>query len=730
MPVSPLLLGLLPLGLLPAAHAAKDDPVTTATTAVPADALAEPARLKLWTLEGHPGLLGVRVKLGDQPYLFAVSPTLDQLQLGSAACAAAGASLDQGESWTSAKVDGIQLAGATLDGIEAVCVSQLSLPATAAQETGSAPLVGFDGVLGLGAFAALPWALQPAEGELVLGGGSVTGAAVAAGSAVDDARIKTEDTTYHLDGTAFPVPVALAAPGGQPAAVGAVLRDREAQSAVDARAVPEGVARRPLADAEEARIQLQLGDSTRTLWAAVETAPELVSQYKKAPPLPTVVVGHDALAGLAIGWDPASRRLTVGEGGWPTRSGTTVLAQRAAAELDAAKNPAEGAADSKAVGTAAQAHGKVLLAQGETAAALDAFVDATTSTPESCATWLELGRARRLLAPTPEAARTDLERSVELYEAWWQWDSEIRAALAEKVEKAEKEESAYTFTKDSFGFVAVRDVDRRDLRFGAPPPPLPADGTVMQQQPASCHVARTELATLDLLGEQHAAVEAHYAALDLDPGLARVAALSRLQQGQPAAAQAAARQAIKREHSAWDARSRALLALAKAAAGQDGRAAMDRALSLAPHDLRLAQLRLSLEDAETRLEVAETWARSHPESHAAAAVWLAESAAAGAPLKPALDAVTAARAEARSRGWSTAVADVHVALATGKLPEAAAAAEAAVEAAPLSAAARWAQAAVFAAQGDEAQAQSARMEARRLAPQHPGYAALGPAAGS
>jgi tetratricopeptide (TPR) repeat protein len=730
MPVSPLLLGLLPLGLLPVAHAASDDPVTTATTAVPAAAFAEPARLKLWTLEGHPGQLGVRVKIGDQPYLFAVSPTLDQVQLGTAACGAAGASLGKGESWTQAKVDGLQLAGATLDGVEAVCVSQLSLPSGAPREAGSSPLVGFDGVLGLGAFAALPWALQPGEGELVLGGGAVSGSALAVGSPVDDARIKTEDTTYHLDGTAFPVPVALGAPGGQPAAVGAVLRDREAQSAVDARAVPEGVARRPLADAEEARVQLQLGDSTRTVWAVVETAPALMSQYKKAPPLPTVVVGHDALAGLAIGWDPAARRLTVAQGGWPERKGTTVLAQRAAAELDAAKNPAEGAADSKAVGTAAQAHGKVLLAQGETAGALDAFVDATASTPESCTTWLELGRARRMLAPTPEAARTDLEKAVELYEAWWRWDSEIRAELAKKVEKAEKEESAYTFTKDSFGFVAVRDVDRRDLRFGAPPPPLPADGTVMQQQPASCHVARTELAALDLLSEDHAAVEAHYAALDLDPGLARLAALSRLQQGQAVAAQAAARQAIQREHSAWDARTRAVLALAKAAAGQDGRAAMDRALALAPHDLRLAQLRLSLEGAESRLQVAEDWARSRPESLAAAAVWLGESAAAGASLKPALDAVAAARAEAMGRGWSTAAADVHVALAAGKLPEAAAAAEAAVESAPLSAAARWAQAAVYAAQGNEAQAQAARMEARRLDPQHPGYAALGSAAGS
>ncbi len=725
MPVSPLLFGLLP-ALAPTALAAKA-PLTTFSTAVPAENLDGTATLALVALPGHPGRVAVRAKLDDDTWLLAVDPTSDRIVVGDALCGALGGKKKDDRDFSPVDGGGLTLGALSFAGVDLACAGAAAVPAAPAAPVDgidTAALAGFDGVLGLAALGALPWSLHQSAGQLIVGTASLPadGAALAVAPATEDVRLKTDAGEHWIDA---PPLVLTATVAGTAAPVALVAAER--QGRIDAAAVPPDALRRRVGDAEDALVTVVLGNVSQDLWLRVDTAPAVLAAYPDAPPLPTAVLGLDSLATLDLAWDPAARQLRLAPAPPAPKDGTAALVKRATAALEAAQQPPEGAPDPAAVAGAALTLGQLQLAAGDLAGALDTFAAATAARPESCDTWLALGQAQRIAAPTPAAAVTALDRALAAHESWWQWDTEVRARLSKLVDKAEKDETAYTFDAESFGFVAVRDVDRRDLRFGAPAPALPADGTVMQRQPASCHVARTERAALDLLAGDHAAVEAHYAALDLDPGLARIAGLSRLAQGDAAGAQAAARQAIAREHSGWDARSRALLGLAKHAQGSDGRAALDRAIALAPHDPGLYPLRLSLApDAAARLTLAKALAEARPQSVAAAAAWAQEAARQG---RPTADAVAHAQAAATARaaqGHPDHAARALVALAAGQLDEAARAAAAAVETAPLLARGPWALAQVRTAQGDETGAAQARAEAARRAPDHPAYALAAP----
>ena len=616
----------------------------------------------LYGLSGAEGLPAVEVQVGERRFLFAIDPGLDEVVLAKATAAALGLDAkgdEEKDGYTHAKVAELRVGGLKAFGVDAKIAADLGIEPgphqTAASEAG---LVGFDGVLGLDAFEGLSWSLLRSTGTVRLQQ-AAAGGALADGAArlgrTDGRKVRTsKGTKEELPAWGAQVEVGLGS--GQ----FGLLELRKWGGRVEAALVPEGAPRVDHGDTELVWLTVPLLGAEVASWSKVVTIDEVKKQYEGYPETTRVAVGRAALAGLDLTLDGGSRGFSVAAAPSPkVQDPLPWLITEAEAAVERALQPgAEGAApDAAALAAARTRLAKLRLATGQHEAALTLLTDAAAGTPESCTAWLELGRAQRRWAPEVGAARAALDTAVQQYHQWWDWAPEVREALSAELKKAKKKDATFTFSAEAFGFVEVLDVDRRDQRFGAPAPLLPADGTVLTEQPASCHVVEGERAAVDLLAGDLPAVKARYdAQMDLDPELARVAGVAALAGGQGATAQGPIRQAIEvHRPRPLDPRDRVALGLAMASVQE--RAAADaplrRAVELAPHELGAwdawADNLIAWKGADAaRAAVAEA-AKARPDSLAGLATWARLAAAQGA--NDDLSQIRRAR-DARAAWWA------------------------------------------------------------------------------
>jgi tetratricopeptide (TPR) repeat protein len=179
----------------------------------------------------------------------------------------------------------------------------------------------------------------------------------------------------------------------------------------------------------------------------------------------------------------------------------------------------------------------------------------------------------------PAKATEALTKASSLYHAWWDWAPEVRAAFGDILEKASEAGEDYYFAPEDIGFVEVQGIREHDVAMGAPAPVLPEAGALIKSQPDSCDAADGYLARLELLKGNFEAVGTLYdTTFDLDTYVADIQGAAALVSGEPQKAQAALRQAIKREWHTGPVASRRA-ALAQAYIALDDRQTADDLLS-------------------------------------------------------------------------------------------------------------------------------------------------------
>jgi tetratricopeptide (TPR) repeat protein len=187
--------------------------------------------------------------------------------------------------------------------------------------------------------------------------------------------------------------------------------------------------------------------------------------------------------------------------------------------------------------------------------------------------------ARLMEYDRPAKAIEALTKASSLYHAWWDWAPEVRAAFGDILEKASEAGEDYYFAPEDIGFVEVQGIREHDVAMGAPAPVLPEAGALIKSQPDSCDAADGYLARLELLKGNFEAVGTLYdTTFDLDTYVADIQGAAALVSGEPQKAQAALRQAIKREWHTGPVASRRA-ALAQAYIALDDRQTADDLLS-------------------------------------------------------------------------------------------------------------------------------------------------------
>lgn len=729
MSLTPLLLTFGSLLSSPALAGSK--PASTFSSEVGTATVPGQVEVEAYGLPGNDGVVGIQVDIEGKPYLFALAPGGDQIVLGPRVQGALGLALKKDKTWDSTKVDELKIGAATLQDVDALFVASLALPTPgpSAPRFNGELLISVDGILGMAALEGVSWSILPSTSKVVLGAALAKGASLVAGEPIEDTVVKTAAGKVHLDGCPLPFTATVGTTDN-----GTVcMTSQQAQSLVDARSVGADDLRRSHGDQDERYTTLRIGEFAHQDWVLASTSGVILALYPKAPEPPVAVLGTSALAGVDLSFDATSRTLTFGRHGTDgLKAAATGLLADALTSLEQAQKPDDGsAAVPETVAAAASRLARIQLAAGDVSGALTTWALVPAADPASCSSWLEHGMAQRLLADAPATAVDALQKAEALYRQWWQWDTEVRLKLAKAVDKADKREEAFVMSKEDVGFVKVRDIDQRDVRFGAAEPGLPADGTTLSKQPGACHVAPTELAAAALLGGDLSTASGAAADLDLDAGLARVSAVALLAEGNHAGAQAVLRQAVKRELGNRDARNRLGLGLAYAGLNDPETAAghFARAVELAPddvtvHDARLAHIAAWKGDAAA-LELASTVAKAAPRSPAAAAAWVRAAKRQGAPLTTPAAWADNVVAVSIPSPESTAL-QARIALDRGATDQAAALITEAVAAAPLSPLVHAVHSEVVAG-SDPAAAMTARKRAAQRDPQHPAFALPAPA---
>lgn len=676
----------------------------------------------------------------EQKMLLALEIGADELYLSDGAVAAVGASLKGADDapLRTAQVDKLMIGGMVLSDV--VVSNQPTLrPSPAAPGDRSGPLGAPVGYIGLGALEGVAWAILPSTGEVVFApaaeGAGLTGGLSAAPLKVflsESAKLETPDGELHTDGGRLGGVIQL---NGKDVPV--VFSSYSPRTQLEREPLPAG----PTAAYGDRRLQpVTLGLAGASASAVIEHRNSLpvLRQFKKndLEKITQGVLGADVLGTLDLAYDPTAQVLAVKAA--PVRKAAapqpTALAVAEAALAKAQQAPAAEGAPAPAADAPKGSPGawaavaKARMDAGDLKGAVQARQAAAQLDPKGCATHMALGEAL-LAAGEPAAAEQSLQTASTLWHAWGDLAVEVRGELKKALDHAQKDGVPFHFNAEEFGFVQVANVRAEDVRKGAPPPRLPAEGAEVIAQPSSCFVVDGLLAAAQLAHGRAGGPQALYTSrLDLDALLPLAVGNTLLAAKDSAGAAAAYRQAVQRDHAARARPAQHLLGLAAAAAaaGEAASAAglAAEAATRAPEDaligLRWAELAVAAKSPDA-LAAARAHAQARTDLVAPQLVFLRLAEASG-DSATIMQATTGLRAvveglAARGRLDPADAALAHAAL--GEADKAKAAAAAALAAAPGDARSQVAHAAAAQAAGEASAVEMATRAAARIDPLHP-----------
>jgi hypothetical protein len=676
----------------------------------------------------------------EQKMLLALEIGSDEVYLSDGAVAAVGASLKGADDapLRTAQIERLMIGGMVLSDV--VVSNQPSLrPGPAAPGDRGGPLGAPAGYIGLGALSGVAWAILPSTGEVVFAP-AAEGAGLASGLSAaplklfrsDSVKLETPEGDQQTDGGRLGGMVQL---NGNDVPV--VFSTFAPRTQLERELLPAG----PTAAYGDRRLQpVALGLAGASASAVIEHRNNLpvLRQFKKneVDQVTRGVLGADVLGALDLAYDPTAQVL--GAKAAPTRKAAapqpTALAVAEAALAKAQQAPAAEGAPAPAAeapkGNAGAwaAVAKARMDAGDLKGAVQARQAAAQLDPKGCATHLALGEAL-LAAGEPAAAEQSLQTASTLWHAWGDLAVEVRGELKKALDHAKKDGVPFHFNAEEFGFVQVANVRAEDVRKGAPPPRLPAEGAEVIAQSSACFVADGLLAAAQLAHGRAGGPEGLYASrLDLDALLPLAAGNALLTAKNHAGAAAAYRQAVLRDHAQRARPAQHLLGLAQAAAAAGDPAGASalaaEAAARAPEDaligLRWAELAVAAKSTDA-LAAARAHALARTDLVAPQLVFL-RLAEAGGDSATIMQAKTGLRAvvdglAARGRLDPADAALAHAAL--GEVDKAKAAAAAALAAAPGEARSQVAHAAAAQAAGEASAVEMASRAAARIDPLHP-----------
>lgn len=634
--------------------------------------------------------------INGKPVLLLLASEQVGLQLTAEAAGRVGLKLSGKEGAQRASVSSLGLGTASLTGIKA--------------SIGGGGGAGVDGRLGLASWEGVAWAILPSSGVVRLGPAGPQSVASELGA---DATYRSTDKTKERIGTGK-VEIPATAMAAQVTVSGVELSAALATGAERGWVATEvdegqawyslkGVAPLPATplpavngylrgDVEMEWREVGLGGTSA--WARVDRSGAGTS----FPYVEPARVGFDVLQQFDLGVDPSRHAVTLRPSkGNAAKSYAPLYVARMEATLAESGEPSDDvAAARKALAGKLAPMVGAYSAVGQYAKAVEAAQKWTEAAPERCTSWHALGSAM-LAAGNPAGAVEPLRKAAAMYQPW---------AVRPLAERRELEAS-------------------EDKRASRP------DFDGVYAQPHSCHTAWGDAATALLAsGKGEAVAELYPAHLDLDAGLARAAGNAALVAGNAAGAEAAFRQAVKLSYTT-DERARAGMMLATRARSAD--------LALAQFsgnpDSDVYQLRYFLVYADV-LHAARGHDGAVAELSAflARAPWSAAAWLALAQLQGTGDAGAASRAKAEvlvahEVAWNGGRAHAHALQAevhrlAGRLSEAAASADRALELDAALPEAWFVRARVAETAGDAARARELRARAFALAAADPLYASL------
>lgn len=436
-------------------------------------------------LEPRDPFLYVEARVGSEPLLLRIDTASSEVHLAPSAVARLG--LEPADETHRLRLDALELGDVVLQRV-------LALGDDAPDQR-----YGVDGTLGLLAFPGVSWAVLPSRGVVLVGPNTDAPAMLASvlgAPTVMDAgtlrerrvRVGADARWVRDDYVNVDVPVSgVTLPAAWQTAQEHTWVAREVDRH-DYALGPEPAAATPLPEAPASRAGGLVVEGRDVL--GVPTRVERPALGSTALALPTAGVGIDVAQWFDLALDNGGHRVAV------ARAAALVKADygdRLEARLRSALVPDDGTPTGRAAHDEALSAYALFLEQRDRQADA-AFVRSALAqqSPESCGAWLAYGDDLAAAGKHADAAPA-LEQARALYERW------AHRPLAQR---------------------------RAD----------PA--------PGACFVAAGHLAAARLVLGDLDAVQALYADLDLDPGLAITAALAALRAGDPAAAGARLRQAL------------------------------------------------------------------------------------------------------------------------------------------------------------------------------------------
>lgn len=384
-----------------------------------------------------------------------------------------------------------------------------------------------EGTLPLSLFPSqLAFAAVPSKGVLRIGPAveganlvaAVGGQAIPYTSAPRE-KFKNKVRGYKVKEITSPYPVMVdATVGGQAVKVelGRAGLDCEVSAALDLKDAP----RRKVADQELVWVSTTLaGVEAAPQWYTLSGAYDL--QLGPRLPVQGQVCGQ-VLDGLDLAIDPVGRRLGLAKAGADARQDLEATAlQSLATSTEVKPEPPKDDKGKKDAGPPKPspepwiALYEAQWSRSDLDGALVSAQKIVEIDPDDCSAQHRLGETQRQSGRFSEAV-SSLSKAAELYHAWWDLPLEEREELSKKLKKAKTDEE-----KAAVGH---------------------------KEQASSCYTAEGDLAGVymqmgDLINVQRLYVER----LDLDPDVALIAGNAALAEGKAAEANAAYRQAIKRE---------------------------------------------------------------------------------------------------------------------------------------------------------------------------------------
>lgn len=422
--------------------------------------------------------------------------------------------------------EGGEIKQTTVPNVELGGLKIKDLTVTVTETLGSVWGYAIEGTLPLSVFPTqVAFAAVPSKGVLRIGPAveganlltAVGGQALPYTSAPRE-KFKNKVRGYKVEGTTDPYPVIVeAAVGGQPVKVllGRLDGDCDVSPALDFKDAP----RRKDGDQTYAWLGTTLaGVEVAPQWYLLNGAYDL--QLGPHTPVQGQVCGQ-VLNGFDLAIDPVGRRIGLAKASSDARPDLEPAVYEAL--VARANKPPEPPKDDKAKDAGPpkpspapwKALYKAQMSRGDLEGALVSAQKIVEIDGNDCSAQQRLGNTQ-LEAGRASDALSSLQKAADLYHAWWDLGVDEREKLSKKLKKAKTDEE-----KAAVGHI---------------------------EQAASCSTAegdmsRAYLAMGDMVNVQRLYVER----LDLDPVVALVAANAALAQGKAGEANAAYRQAIKRE---------------------------------------------------------------------------------------------------------------------------------------------------------------------------------------